>query len=277
MLYLLPSPLGNLSDTTFRVLEVLQRCEVLLCEDTRVTQKLISLFVQKGWLHDRERKFLSFHTHNQVEFLSQIDSNFFNQDICFMSDAGMPCVSDPGSELVKYVQRHHIAYEVLPAGSASVLAYAYSGFGDGGFIFDGFLPHKSGERIERLGFWRGILGHKGGTLVVFESPYRILQSIEDLEKVDRECEVFLIKEMTKIHQKFFKGNVIEGKKWLCESNTQGEWCIVIKFCARIEENKLGSVEIMQMDIPPKIKAKLLSKITGLKVEEHYQKLIGARK
>lgn len=277
MLYLLPSPLGNLSDTTFRVLEVLQKCEVFLCEDTRVTQKLISLFIKKGWLQNRERKFFSFHTHNQVEFLSQIDSNFFNQDVCFMSDAGMPCVSDPGSELVKYAQRHNIVYEVLPAGSASVLAYAYSGFGDGGFIFDGFLPHKSGERIERLGFWCEILGYKGGILVVFESPHRILQSIGDLEKVDGECEVFLIKEMTKLHQKFFGGNVKNSKKWLDENNTQGEWCMVIKFSARTKENKLGSAEIMQMDIPPKIKAKLLSKITGLKVEEHYQELIGARK
>lgn len=274
MLYLLPSPLGNLSDISLRTLEVLKSIEVFLCEDTRMTQKLLLLLEQKGYLapSQTQRKFISFHTHNQEEFFKNIQQDFFNQNVAFLSDAGMPCVSDPGSLLVCYAQQNKIPYEVLGGGSASTLAYAYSGFGDSGFVFDSFLPHKSAQRVQRLCFWQEVLSQRGIPLVCFESPHRILESLEDIAKL--ECEVFAIKEISKKFEKFYKGRSEEVLEILREENTQGEWCLVIKFDTKEEGKKLGEVEILSLDLPPKIKAKLLSEVTSIPSKQWYERLIG---
>lgn len=273
MLYLLPSPIGNLSDITLRTLEVLKKGSVFLCEDTRVTQKLLLLLEQKGLLQRKERKFYAFHSHNQDAFLHNAKESFFLEDVIFMSDAGMPCVSDPGSALVRYAQRFHIPYQVLPSGSAVTLAYCCSGFGDGGFVFDGFLPHKSLERKLRFEFWREKLSNQNLPLVVFEAPHRLLESLHDLEKIDQDCEIFIIKEMTKKFEHFFKGHVLEVLRQIEGQNIQGEWVLVINFSIRVLEQKIGRVEVLELDIPPKIKAKLLSKITGESPKIWYEKII----
>lgn len=274
MLYLLPSPLGNLSDITLRTLEVLQKADVFLCEDTRVTRKLLSLLEQKVNLQKKERKFFSFHSHNQNHFLQEVNPNFFDSIVVFMSDAGMPCVSDPGSALVQYAQNFQIPYEVVPGGSAVVLAYSYSGFGDGGFVFDGFLPHKKADRKTKLLHWREKLTSQNLPLIVFESPSRILDSLEDLRGIDGECEIFAIKEMTKKFERFFRGNVLEVMTKMQYENLQGEWVIVIRFTPISDEKKLGSLEILELEIPPKIKAKILAKITPMSSKDWYQKIAG---
>lgn len=275
MLYLLPSPIGNLSDITLRTLEVLKGGDVFLCEDTRVTQRLLSLLEKKGLLQAKERKFYAFHSHNQDSFLHHVDELFFAVDVIFMSDAGMPCVSDPGSALVRYAQRHEIPYEILPSGSAPILAYCYSGFGDDGFVFDGFLPHKSLERKSRLMHWREML--LGSLpLVIFESPLRLLASLQDLCEIDSDCEVFVIKEMTKKFERFFKGGIGEVLEEMKCENLHGEWVLVVRFSPKSLEKKLGSLEVLGLDIPPKIKAKLLSKITDQSPKSWYQKLTEER-
>lgn len=273
MLYLLPSPIGNLSDITLRTLEILNQGGVFLCEDTRNTQKLLSLLEQRGFLQRKERRFLAFHSHNQDSFLQNIQESFFLEDVIFMSDAGMPCISDPGSALVRYAQTFHIPYQVLPSGSATTLAYSCSGFGDGGFVFDGFLPHKSLERKLKFEFWRENLGGQDLPLVVFESPHRLLESLHDLKEIDKDCEIFIIKEMTKKFERFFKGNILEVLQKLEGQNLQGEWVLVIKFSLGDLEQKIGKVEILELDIPPKIKAKLLSKITQESPKSWYEKII----
>lgn len=274
MLYLLPSPLGNLSDISLHTLEVLKEIEVFLCEDTRITQKLLLLLEQKGYLSlGEKKKFIPFHTHNQDRFLAQTSLEFFNQKVAFLSDAGMPCVSDPGSALITYAQTHQIPYEVVLGGSASTLAYAYSGFGDSGFVFDSFLPHKSGERVERLRFWQEVLGDRGIALVCFESPHRLLESLEDIMRVGSEIELFAIKEMTKKFQKFWRGSAKEVLERLREENIQGEWCLVMRFEDKKREKKIGEVEILSMDLPPKIKAKLLSEVSTLSPKQWYERLL----
>lgn len=272
MLYLLPSPIGNLSDITLRTLEVLNQGDVFLCEDTRVTQKLLLLLEQKGFLQRKERKFYAFHSHNQDVFLQEIEKSFFLENVIFMSDAGMPCISDPGSALVRYAQTHKIPHQVLPSGSAVTLAYCCSGFGDGGFVFDGFLPHKSLERKLRFEFWRESLGGQL-PLVVFEAPHRLFESLSDLEVIDQNCEIFIIKEMTKKFERSFKGNISEVLKEIKDKNLQGEWVLVIKFSLKIPEKKIGRTEVLELNLPPKIKAKLLSKITGEPSKSWYEKII----
>lgn len=276
MLYLLPSPIGNLSDITLRTLEVLNQGFAFLCEDTRVTQRLLLLLEQKGFLQRKERKFYAFHSHNQDAFLQEIKETFFLEDVIFMSDAGMPCVSDPGSALVRYAQTHQIPYQVLPSGSAVTLAYCCSGFGDGGFVFDGFLPHKSLERRLRFEFWRESLRGEDLPLVVFEAPHRLLESLSNLEEIDQDCEIFIIKEMTKKFERFFKGSISEVLEKIGDQNLQGEWVLVIKFSSKVLEKKIGRIEVLGLDIPPKIKAKLLSKITGESSKSWYEKIIEGR-
>lgn len=273
MLYLLPSPIGNLSDITLRTLEVLNQGNIFLCEDTRVTKKLLLLLEQKKLLQKKERKFYVFHSHNQDSFLKHIHEGFFLADVIFMSDAGMPCVSDPGSALVQYAQRFQIPYKVLPSGSAVTLAYAYSGFGDTGFVFDGFLPHKCLERKLKFEFWRENLSKEKLPLVVFEAPHRLLESLRDLREIDQDCEIFIIKEMTKKFECFFKGKISEILQQIQDKNLQGEWVLVIQFSLKALERKIGRVEILQSDIPPKVKAKLLSKITGESSKSWYEKII----
>lgn len=273
---MLPSPLGNLSDISLHTLEVLKTIEVFLCEDTRITQKLLLLLEQKGFLpSNHQRKFISFHTHNQEEFLNHIQKDFFSQNVAFLSDAGMPCVSDPGSLLVSYAQNHQIPYEVLSGGSAPALAYAYSGFGDGGYVFDSFLPHKRAERIKRLEFWQEALAERGIPLVCFESPHRLLESLEDVAKFD--VEIFAIKEMTKKFQKSWRGGAERVLSELAEENIQGEWCLVLRFEQKQKERKLGELEILEMDIQPKIKAKLLSKVSDLSTKQWYEILLEGKK
>lgn len=276
MLYLLPSPIGNLSDVTLHTLHILHKADVVLCEDTRVTQKLLTLLEQNGSLIRKERRFFAFHSHNQNSFLANISVSFFESCVVFMSDAGMPCVSDPGSLLVQYAQRNEIAYEVVAGGSAVTLAHAYSGFGDGGFVFDGFLPHKSIERQNKLTFWHEVLGEREISLIVFESPYRLLESLKDLCSIDWECRVFAIKEMTKKFEASFRGkpheilHKLEGEKIL------GEWVLVLRFSEKKQEKKLGFLDVWHADLPPKIKSKLLSKISDRNPKEWYQEIIGEK-
>lgn len=277
MLYLLPTPLGNLADVTLRTLQVLQECDVLLCEDTRVTQKLLFLLEQNGSLVKKKREFFSFHSHNQIAFLENTSPTFFESCVGFMSDAGMPCVSDPGSILIQYAKRNQIPFEILPAGSAVTLAHAYSGLGDSGFVFDGFLPHKSNDRQKRLASWKEILNSQEQALIVYESPHRLLNSLIDIQSVDRDCYIFAIKEMTKKFQASFEGNITEVLQKLRETKILGEWVLVLKFSKQEKEYKLGVLEVMQSDVPPKIKAKLLSQMTGQSTKEWYQRVIEEEK
>lgn len=278
MLYLLPTPLGNLADITLHVLDILNQVEVFLCEDTRISKQLLLLLQQRGYIKEKKRVFHSFHTHNQERFLKEVAENFFTQDVVFMSDAGMPCVSDPGSMLINYARNHCIDFEVLLGGSAPALAFAYSGFGDRGYVFESFLPHKRGERKERLRYWYQSLGIINSVpLVCFESPHRLLESLHDLSEVDRDCKLFAIKEMTKKFQKSFLGNVQEVLEQMQGENLQGEWCLVIDFSKKDLQKTLSAQEVLGLPIAPKLKSKILAKMTNIPTKEWYERLLEEEK
>lgn len=282
MLFLLPTPLGNLGDITLRSLEVLSSCEVLLCEDTRVSKKLLSLLsgipcVAKNYPGLLRKKiYHPFHSHNEEAFLSNIERlgiDFSSQDVAFMSDSGMPCISDPGSRLVAYAQKHGLGYEVLPGGSAPSLAYAMSGFDAQGFIFGGFLPHKIESKREMLEeFFSLAITSKRLALVFFESPHRILNSVKEIALMYPDSEVFAVKEMTKIYQKSFKCYSRDLFKILLNENIQGEWVLVF-LPPVLQKKSLSVIEIEQMNLPPKIQAKLIAKITKQDVKSVYEKII----
>ena len=276
MVTFLPTPIGNLQDITLRTLEALRECEVLLCEDTRVSKKLVSLLVERGLLPLKDYQYFAFHTHNQTQFLSQISLEFFSQNIGFLSDAGMPCISDPGVELVRYLQTHNLPYEVLGGISAVTLAVAFSGIVEKEFCFLGFPPHKLQERTQYLA---NALKNPYPT-IFYESPHRLLESLELMAQVDKNRQVFLAKELTKKYQQTFQGTLAQIQESLTQHSSKdsallkGEWVIVVSGAPLdTNENVLTQEMLLSLEIPPKIKAKILAKLKGGNASEYYQLLI----
>jgi len=268
MLTLLPTPIGNIADITFRTIEILKNCDLILCEDTRVTKHLLNILKTRYSLELKNIDIVSFHEHNQKERLEQIASRLKSQIVVYMSDAGMPVISDPGQLLVEYCQREEIEYDVLPGASVAPLIYAASGFKSGKFYFYGFLPNKGRQRADEL---HNLMGN-GLDTILYEAPHRISKLIEQICEIDENRELFVAKELTKRYQKFYKMSAKEILKHLKNESTKGEWALVVEGKA----NNLKSLslnEVESLDIPPKVKAKLISKLTGKSVKECYKELI----
>ena len=268
MLTFIPTPIGNLEDITKRSLRLLETSTHIFCEDTRITKKLLHLLEERYSLTLCQKTFTSMHSHNEDEILANIEPEIFKQNCVYMSDAGMPGISDPGAKLVKYCQENEIDYEVLPGANALLLAYVSSGFCENEFSFFGFLPHKGKERENKL---QSALSHEFN-VILYESPHRIEKLIQELLKIAPKREIFAIKEATKKHEKRFVGNVENVAKQMSESNLKGEWVIVIKSENKDSSGSLHVEDIMHLDIPPKQKAKLLSKLTGESIKDWYSKL-----
>ncbi len=265
MLTLVPTPIGNLGDITFRALEALKDADVILCEDTRVAKRLLRLLEEKFQLSFTSKKFISFYEHNQHNFLVQIDPNFFEQRVVYISDAGMPGISDPGAELIRYAKEHRIAYSVLPGPTAFVTAYVASGFG-GRFLFWGFLPHKGAQREREL---QTIL-ESAFDVVLYEAPHRLERLLEEIALKEPQRELFLAKELTKLHERYFFGIASDLLERLRQESVKGEWVVVVK--AQEQRQKrlaLTKSDIMALSLPKKEKAKLLARVTEKSVKEWY--------
>jgi len=268
LLTLVPTPIGNLQDLSQRALKALENADIFLCEDTRVTKKLLTLLKEKYKIEFKPTKFISFHEHNQNQFLSKIDPSFFNQNVVYVSDAGMPGVSDPGSKLIKYCQDNSIDYDVLPGPSAAITAFAASGFEESRFTFFGFLPRK-----DRLSLLENVLENPYVS-ILYEAPHRLIKLLEETAKLDENREIFLAKELTKKYQRFYKGIVKDILEELRKTDIKGEWVVVISPGRALVKSSISIQDIISLDIPKKEKAKLLSKITNKSVKEWYEELIG---
>ncbi len=268
MLYFIPTPIGNLEDISLRSLNLLGKCEILFCEDTRVTKKLIHLLEERFSLKTNIKEFISLHSHNEKELIQKLDKSIFEQEIAYLSDAGMPCVSDPGCFLVDYCLKNNIKYEILPGANAVTLAYASSGFCESEFLFLGFLPHKGNDRDKKL---HNAL-FSGYVTVLYESPHRLLKLIEQICNIDERREIFLIKEATKKFEESFRGDVLDIYKLLRSKNIRGEWVIVLNSATKMETS-ITINDIKSLDIPKKKMAKLISKVTGKSVKECYNELL----
>ncbi len=215
-LYICGTPIGNLKDVTHRLIEVLNAADVIACEDTRRTRKLLSHF-------RISRPVISVHQHVERERTGGvIDLLSEGKSVAFVSDAGMPVVSDPGAYLVRTVREQGYKIELIPGPSSVSGALALSGFSGDRFVFGGFLPRKPKERRDFFVRWVW----PGVAAVFFESPYRVKKSLEDLAKVFPMCEVSLCHEMTKMHESVIWGKVGEVVAGLKGDKLQGEWVIV---------------------------------------------------
>ncbi|NPA73620.1 MAG: 16S rRNA (cytidine(1402)-2'-O)-methyltransferase [Epsilonproteobacteria bacterium] len=269
MLYFIPTPLGNIEDLTKRALRYIKDAEIVFCEDTRVAKKLINIIKERFSLDvDLKKRFISMHSHNEKRVLQEVDKSVFSKTVIYMSDAGMPCISDPGVYLVRFAQENGIKYEVLPGANAAVTSYASSGFVEKEFLFYGFLPNKGEERKTAL---NKVLS-SGYNTILYESPHRILKLLEEIASLDGDRELFLEKEISKIHHAWYKDSASKLNEILKSENTKGEWVVIVKGAKTVEPS-LSKRDIIDADIPPKQKAKLLSKITDKSTKEWYAKLI----
>jgi len=216
-LYLVATPIGNLEDITLRALRILKKVEQIACEDTRHTLKLLNHF-------EIEKPLVSYHEHNEItrapELVLAMERG---ASVALVSDAGMPLVSDPGHRLVTLAIRHHIQVVPIPGPAALLAALSASGLPTEEFLFLGFLPARSGERqraLERLRI-------EDRTLVLYEAPHRIHDTIADAVAILGDRPACLAREVTKIHEEFRRGKLTDIFQTLSEHPAKGEITLVI--------------------------------------------------
>lgn len=269
MLSLVPTPIGNIGDISLRSIELLKDADTLLCEDTRVTKKLIQILKERYNTSFKENQhFIPLHSHNEKEFISSLDPSFFEQNVVYVSDAGMPGVSDPGQALVAFCRANAIPYDVIPGANALLTAFVAAGYEVSEFLFLGFLDHKGASRA--AGLQRAL--YSGYTTLLYESPHRLEKLLEEIATEAPSREIFLAKELTKRYQKYRSGTAGELLKAL-DGNFKGEWVVIIQAAEAQAESAISQKDILELDLPKKVQAKLISKITGENPKACYQRLL----
>jgi 16S rRNA (cytidine1402-2'-O)-methyltransferase len=214
VLYLVPTPIGNLEDVTLRSLRVLREASLVLAEDTRTARRLLGQFSIKAPL-------LSYTEHNHAQRLPAVLTALAQGDVALVSEAGMPAINDPGRALVAAVAAEGLRVVALPGASAVPLAVALSGFA-GSFTFLGFLPHGAGDR-------RALLRREGGSghaLVCFETPHRLRAALADIAETLGARALCVCRELTKQYEEVFRGTAAEALAHFTEP--RGEITLVIE-------------------------------------------------
>jgi len=269
LLKLVPTPIGNIGDISLRAIEALSGADTLLCEDTRVTKKLLHILKERyNTTFKENQEFISLHSHNEKSFVEKLEPSFFEQNVVYVSDAGMPGVSDPGQVLVRYCIDNSIEYDVFPGANALLTAFVASGFVETQMLFFGFLDHKGSSRA--TGLQKAL--YSGYTTILYESPHRLEKLLLEIDKEDEKRELFLAKELTKKFQNYFHGSAKEIFKKL-DKNYKGEWVVVIKAAQSHTSWAISQNDILALDLPKKTQAKLICKITGENTKECYNRLL----
>ena len=195
-LYLVATPIGNLEDITLRALRILKEVDLIACEDTRQTQKLLSHY-------DIHTRTVSYHEHNEMTKAAELVVDLEGgAKIALVTDAGMPGISDPGFRLITLAIRHHVPVVPIPGASAYLAALVASGLPTDSFRFSGFLPAKSGQRRKLLESVR----ESPRTQVFYEAPHRLLETLSDVcEVLGEDRHVVVAREVTKLHEEFLRG------------------------------------------------------------------------
>lgn len=234
-LFIIGTPIGNLSDLSPRAADALRACDRILCEDTRRTLKLLNHIALK-------KPLVSFHDHNEEEKTPEILAQLrAGATIGLVSDAGMPLISDPGFILVRAARNEGIAVEPIPGPFAGAVALAASGIAPHPFAFFGFSPHKQSQRLE---FFRTIAGH-AMTAIVYESPNRIHESLTDALEVLGDVEMTLAREMTKLHEEFIHGPISSVRQAIEGRELAGEITLVFAASRPDSRGELPVDEIRQ--------------------------------
>lgn len=212
-LVVVPTPIGNLEDITLRALRVLREADLVACEDTRRTGRLLAHY-------DIKKNLLSYHEHNEDRLAPDLADRARTQTVALVSDAGTPLVSDPGYRLVSACIQAGVDVEVLPGPSAAITALVVSGLPADSVVFSGFLPRKGRERAEIL----SRISREASTFVLFESPHRLAKT---LAEIPDDAGVAVCRELTKLHEEVFRGTAAEAARRFSRS-VKGEIVLVVR-------------------------------------------------
>src|SRR5262245_22178881 len=236
VLTLVGTPIGNLGDLSPRAVESLRDADIILCEDTRHTKKLLS----HNDIHGP--KLLSLHEHNELARVREVIALLGEgKSLVLVSDAGMPAISDPGQRLVDAVMEVGCRVTVVPGASAVLAAVAVSGLVSDRFCFEGFLPVKGSQRNLRLTDF----SHETRTVVILEAPHRLAKTVADLIKHCGETRrIVLARELTKLHEEVWRGTLAELSQRLVDQDVKGE-CVLVLEGAEVKKPLVSDEEIME--------------------------------
>ena len=215
VLYIVATPIGNLEDISLRALRTLREVKLIAAEDTRRTSQLLAAY-------DIKTPMTSYHERNKLAKLHYILDRVEEGDVALVSDAGMPGISDPGHELIVAASQRGIAVVPIPGASAVITALVVSGLDTGKFIYLGFLPHKDSARRRLL----ESVAAESATIVVLESPHRLLAALNDILEVLGDRKIAVCRELTKVYEEVFRGKVSQAVEHFAEP--RGEFTLVIE-------------------------------------------------
>lgn len=214
-LYLVPTPIGNLADMTYRAVQILKDVDLILAEDTRTSGKLLHHY-------DIKTPMLSYHMHNEHKIVDQVVSRIKNgETMALITDAGSPGISDPGFLITRKMIENELEVQALPGATAFVPALVVSGLPCDKFVFEGFLPVKKG-RQKRLEF----LKEEKRTIVFYESPHKLLRTLADFQNhYGGSSQVSISREITKMFEEHFRGNVVDAMTHFEHKKPKGEFVV----------------------------------------------------
>lgn len=271
VLYIVGTPIGNLSDFSPRAVETLSSVDFIAAEDTRVSLKLLTHFgIQKP--------LISYHEHNLRERGEYILSRIENGESCaIVTDAGMPCISDPGEDLVRLCAERGIEMKVVPSPTAAMSALAISGLSTSRFSFEGFLSVTKKQRQAHLDEIKNFRR----TLIFYEAPHKLIYTLEDLLNNLGDRRIALCRELTKIHEEVLRGRISEMLEYYKEKSPKGEYVLVVEGAAEEAENEEITLEkaseMAERLISEGKKAsdacKEIAKLTGFSKSEIYNNIM----
>jgi len=271
MLYLCATPIGNLEDITLRVLRVLQEADVIYCEDTRNTLKLLRHF-------EIAKPLQSYHDHSPEARAQKIaDDVRAGRQVALVSDAGMPVISDPGFDLVNLFRRENLPYTVLPGASASLTALVLSGIAADRFLFEGFLPRKKKDLEARL----ALLDKERATAIIYESPHRLSATLDVFAKRWPERECAAVREITKRFEETVRGTTVSVRNHFNANAPRGEFVLILGGAVETETSAEDSLaqglalakRLIQDGASTNQAAKEAAQATGLSKRTIYQALL----
>ena len=270
-LFVVGTPIGNLGDMTYRAVETLEKVDFICAEDTRVSAKLLNYFEIKTPL-------VSYHEHNAAQVGSGIcDRIAAGENAAIITDAGMPCISDPGELLVKMCAERGIKVEVVPGPSAVVSALAISGLGTKNFQFEGFLSVTKKQRNEHL----AAVKNSTRTLIFYEAPHKLQGTLEDMLKFLGDRKISLCRELTKMHEEVIRTTLSQAVEMYREVKPKGEFVLVVEGANESELSKAETIDDALAQVRALVDkgmrgadaCKEIAKATGFSKGELYTKLL----
>jgi len=267
-LYLVATPIGNLEDLSPRAVRTLGEARLIAAEDTRVTRKLLTHF-------DLHTPLTSYFEHNKLTKLDAILAALAEGDVALVSDAGTPAINDPGYELVKAALKAGYNVCPIPGPSAPLAALAASGLPTEAFLYLGYLPRKSSGR---LAFLRQV-ENLPYTLVLLESPHRLLAALKDLESGLGDRQMAVARELTKLHEQIWRGNLSAAREYFMQNEPRGEFTLVLAGKAKLKKQKWSEGKLviaikfgLKLGESPAALAKRVAQESGWKRREVYNLL-----